>query len=211
MAFCTVLRYMGRANNRRAKVFDNQQYALAHALASRPRGMKIGDSVRYNDRTFAVLAIQQWSFNKGNFAVGLVWTGTCAHCGRVWYQLSETRVTHLNEECPSCDLVGVCGPTLDAQVAQNLLQHGAAPAAPPKEERYGVTEQHILDVIGKEFGDTHSVTEPAFVAHCAEMLPKPDAGKRDQRYFVTKRALQSLAKRENGPIALEHGRVIFCK
>ncbi|MFZ9627309.1 MAG: hypothetical protein ACO3AD_18780, partial [Burkholderiaceae bacterium] len=85
---------------------SNQASALRFALDSRPRGLKIGDRVCYADKTFSVLAIQQWAFNKGGYAVGLVWSGTCSNCGGVWYQLTETRVTHLNEECPKCDLVG---------------------------------------------------------------------------------------------------------
>ena len=197
-------------------MFDNQKDALRHALASRPRGMKPGDSVCYNDRTFTVLAIQQWGFNNYKVAVGLVWSGSCAHCGSVWYQLSETRVQVLHEECPKCDLAGVYGPvTLDAVVAQNLLQRGGVPAPveppQPKEERYGANEKHILGVIDEEYAGKADEAEALFVARCAELLPKPDEGKRDQRYFLMRRALQSLAKRENGPVAIEHGRVIFCK
>lgn len=197
-------------------MFDNQKDALRHALASRPRGMKPGDSVCYNDRTFTVLAIQQWGFNNYKAAVGLVWSGSCAHCGSVWYQLSETRVQVLHEECPKCDLAGVYGPvTLDAVVAQNLLQRGGVPAPvehpQPKEERYGAVEQHVIKFIATECNQINGDCASAFARRCADTLPPPASGKRDQRSFLVKRAMQSLAQRKDPHIMLEHGHVIFCK
>jgi hypothetical protein len=76
--------------------------------------------------------------------------------------------------------------------------------------RYGANERHVLEVIESEFAAVSDVSEAVFTARCADLLPKPDAGKRDQRHFMMRRAVQSLAKRKDGPIALEHGRVIFC-
>jgi KaiC/GvpD/RAD55 family RecA-like ATPase len=76
--------------------------------------------------------------------------------------------------------------------------------------RYGTNERHVLEVIESEYAAVESASETLFVARCAELLPKPDAGKRDQRLFLMRRAVQSLVKRKDGPIALEHGRVIFC-
>jgi KaiC/GvpD/RAD55 family RecA-like ATPase len=76
--------------------------------------------------------------------------------------------------------------------------------------RYGANERHVLEVIESEYASAESASEAVFVARCAELLPKPDAGKRDQRLFLMRRAVQSLVKRKDGPIAVEHGRVIFC-
>lgn len=76
--------------------------------------------------------------------------------------------------------------------------------------RYGGNERHVLEVIESEYAAVESVSEALFVARCAELLPKPDAGKRDQRLFLMRRAVQSLVKRKDGPLAVEHGRVIFC-
>ena len=76
--------------------------------------------------------------------------------------------------------------------------------------RYGANERHVLEVIESEYADQTDASEALFVARCAELLPKPDAGKRDQRHFLMRRAVQSLVKRKDSPLALEHGRVIFC-
>ena len=76
--------------------------------------------------------------------------------------------------------------------------------------RYGANERHVLEVIESEYADQTDASEALFVARCSELLPPPDPGKRDQRMFMMRRAVQSLAKRKDGPLALQHGRVIFC-
>ena len=76
--------------------------------------------------------------------------------------------------------------------------------------RYGANERHVLEVIESDYAAVESVSELVFVSHCASLLPKPEAGKRDQRLFLMRRAVQSLLKRKDGPIAVEHGKVIFC-
>jgi len=76
--------------------------------------------------------------------------------------------------------------------------------------RYGANERHVLEVIESEYAAAQDVSEAVFVARCADLLPEPDPGKRDQRLFTMRRAVQSLVKRKDGPIAIEHGRVIFC-
>ena len=76
--------------------------------------------------------------------------------------------------------------------------------------RYGSHERHMLEVIETDYAAATDVSEAVFVGHCASLLPTPDQGKRDQRVFMMRRAVQSLAKRKDGPVALEHGRVIFC-
>jgi hypothetical protein len=194
-------------------MFDNQHMALEYALASRPRGLKIGDEVCYADRTFTVFALQQWALAKGACAVGLVWKGTCANCRDEWYQLTETRASYLAEECGVCDLAGVPAPTHDVLVGENIMHEVPAAAKPqpaPVEERYGSNELHILDVIKRDYVDAESANEALFVAHCASLLPVPREGIRDQRLYLTRRALQSLVKRKNAQVAVEHGRVIFC-
>jgi hypothetical protein len=192
-------------------MFDNQHMALDYALASRPRGLDIGDEVRYTDRAFTVLALQQWALPKGSRAVGLVWKGTCANCGEEWYQLTETRTSYLAEECGVCDLAGVPAPTHDELVGINILDETPALAQPASvEERYGTNELHILSVIKRDYAEVESAAEAPFVAHCAALLPKPREGVRDQRVYLTRRALHSLAARKNPQVSLEHGRVIFC-
>jgi hypothetical protein len=83
-------------------MFDNQRSAIEYALASKPRGLEIGDEVRYADRAFEVFALQQWALAKGTQDVGLVWVGFCAGCGNGWYQLTETRVSQLADLCERC-------------------------------------------------------------------------------------------------------------
>lgn len=76
--------------------------------------------------------------------------------------------------------------------------------------RYGANERHVLEVIESEYASVTDTSEALFVKRCADLLPAPDAGKRDQRLFLMRRAVQSLVKRKDGPLAVEHGRVIFC-
>jgi hypothetical protein len=196
-------------------MFDNQRSAIEYALASRPRGLEIGDKVCYADRAFEVFALQQWALAKGAQEVGLVWAGFCEACGNGWLQLTETRVSHLVEVCENCsDAVAPTHCSYDGTVGDNLLS-GERPTQPNGRPsrgvvRFGAQERHVLDVIGREFTDIESVAETILVARCAELLPPPAEGKRDQRVFLMRRALRSLCKRKDGPLALEHGRVIFC-
>lgn len=197
-------------------MFDNQADALGYALASRPRGLKCGDTVKYMDHHFEVVAVQQWLVKNTPHAVGLVWGGRCSECESDWYQLTETRVGTLAETCSACaEETRIEPPTLDTVVANNLMADTGFEIrfSRPRGSalRYGATERHIMDVIDNEYAEVDSTNEVPFVARCAELLPPPNEGKRDQRVFVIKRAVQSLAKRKNGPIALEMGRVIFCK
>ena len=76
--------------------------------------------------------------------------------------------------------------------------------------RYGANERHILEIIETDYRAVTDVSAAVFAAHCADLLPKPDAGQRDQRHFQMQRAITSLAKRKDSPIVVEHGRVIFC-
>lgn len=193
-------------------MFDNQRSAIEYALASKPRGLEIGDEVRYADRAFEVFALQQWALAKGTQDVGLVWVGFCAGCGNGWYQLTETRVSQLADLCERCSPAeqDVC--THDETVGDNLIfgtyKHSGKPSRGIV--RYGQNERHMLDVISREYADVESVAETELIARCAELLPPPDEGKRDQRVFLMRRSLQSLVKRKNSQVALEHGRVIFC-
>lgn len=197
-------------------MFGNQQEAIEYALDSRPRGMEIGDEVRYADRAFEVVALQQWAFPKGTHTVGLVWAGFCADCGIGWHQLTDTRVSHLADVCERCgDVVAQTPCTHDETVGANLIfgtyVHSAGAKTSQKEVRFGANERHVLEVIEREFGDVESVDEIAFIARCAELLPAREDGKRDQRVFLMRRAVQTLCKRKEGPLVLAKGRVIFCK
>ena len=197
-------------------MFDTQQEAIEYALDSRPRGMEIGDKVCYADRAFEVLALQQWAFREGAHTVGLVWAGFCANCGIGWHQLTETRVSRLEDVCGRCSAAAPQDPrTHDETVGANLIfgtyVHNGGAKTGRGVVRYGANERHVLDVIEREFGDVESADEVAFIAHCAELLPARDDGRRDQRIFLMRRALQSLAKRKDGPVVVVKGRVIFCK
>ena len=197
-------------------MFDNQRSAIEYALASRPRGLEIGDKVCYADRAFEVFALQQWALAKGTQEVGLVWAGFCEVCSNGWLQLTETRLSHLAEVCESCsDAVAPTHCSYDGTVGDNLLS-GERPTSPDGRPsrgvvRFGANERHVLDVIAREYADIESENADAFIARCAELLPAREDGKRDQRVFLMRRAIQSLCKRKDGPLVLEHGRVIFCR
>lgn len=77
--------------------------------------------------------------------------------------------------------------------------------------RRGRHERHILEMIELEWASAPSENYDAFVNRCAEALPVPEDGKRDNRRFVVSRALASLAKGKDAPIAIAHGRVVFCE
>ncbi len=76
--------------------------------------------------------------------------------------------------------------------------------------RYGAHERHVLEVIETDYAAVEKATEASFVARCAALLPVPDPGKRDQRVFLMRRAVQSLVKRKDAPIAVHQGNVVFC-
>jgi hypothetical protein len=48
------------------------------------------------------------------------------------------------------------------------------------------------------------------VDECVAALAPAEVGKRDTRRQNVQRALQSLAKRKDGPIEIKSGHVIFC-
>lgn len=77
-------------------------------------------------------------------------------------------------------------------------------------QRYGNAERHVLEIIELEYAEAENAPFNALVEKCAEALPKPEAGKRDQRKYTIQRAIQSLAKRKDAPVVVEHGKVIFC-
>jgi hypothetical protein len=47
------------------------------------------------------------------------------------------------------------------------------------------------------------------IRFCVDGMPKPEPGTRDVRKQHVQRALQSLCKGNDAPIAIEHGKVIF--
>ena len=77
-------------------------------------------------------------------------------------------------------------------------------------QRYGNAERHVLEIIEIEYAAETSAPFSVLVDKCAAAMPAPDAGKRDQRKYTAQRAIQSLAKRKDGPLAIEHGKVVFC-
>ena len=77
--------------------------------------------------------------------------------------------------------------------------------------RRGRHERHVLEMIELEWSSAQSENYETFVVRCADALPPPDEGKRDNRRFLVTRALNSLAKGKEAPIAIAHGRVVFCE
>lgn len=77
--------------------------------------------------------------------------------------------------------------------------------------RRGRHERHVLEMIELEWSAAQSESYDTFVIRCADALPPPDEGKRDNRRFLVTRALNSLAKGKEAPIAIAHGRVVFCE
>jgi len=76
--------------------------------------------------------------------------------------------------------------------------------------KYGRVESHILEMI-------HVHVDPLapdmdmddLVDICVDGMPKPEPGKRDVRRQDIQRALRSLAKGNDAPIMIEHGKVTF--
>lgn len=77
-------------------------------------------------------------------------------------------------------------------------------------QRYGNAERHVLEIIELDYAAETSAPFSVLVDKAAAALPAPEAGKRDQRKYTIQRAIQSLAKRKDGPLAVERGKVIFC-
>lgn len=76
-------------------------------------------------------------------------------------------------------------------------------------ERLGRHERHVLEIAEAEFGSVESVALADLVSACAAALPEPIQGKRDDRRFQINRAVQSLARRKEAPLAVIGGKVLF--
>jgi hypothetical protein len=197
-------------------MFDTQAKALEDALARRPRGLKTGDMIEYEEdtlvRRYWVMAIQQWMAKGAPHAVGLVWVSHCPSCGERWFQTTETRPQSLAGECAACDIVGSAGPALDRRVADDLtkltevcLQSGGGER--PALKRWGRIETHVLE-IGAAIADKGVALEE-FVQRAADTLRAPPPNKRDTRPQHVRRALQNVSREPNGPMCVKDGLVVF--
>lgn len=78
-------------------------------------------------------------------------------------------------------------------------------------KKIGRVEAHILDTIELIDARTTSMNLPEFVNQCVDGMPAPEAGKRDIRKDLIRRAIRGLTKGAEAPLILENGRVTFCK
>lgn len=76
--------------------------------------------------------------------------------------------------------------------------------------RFGNMERHVLEVIEMNHASSPSVALGVLMDECVAALSPPEAGKRDIRRQSVQRAIQSLAKRKDGPIEIKNGSAIFC-
>jgi len=77
--------------------------------------------------------------------------------------------------------------------------------------RRGRIERHILEMIELEWSSAQAEDYDTFVKRCADGLPPPEEGKRDNRKFLVVRAISTLTKGKDAPVAVAHGRVVFCE
>lgn len=76
--------------------------------------------------------------------------------------------------------------------------------------KYGRVESHIMEMIGEHVDPLASDADmEEVIRFCVDGMPKPEPGTRDVRKQHVQRALQSMCKGNDAPIAIEHGRVIF--
>jgi hypothetical protein len=76
--------------------------------------------------------------------------------------------------------------------------------------KYGRVESHIMEMIGEHVDPLASDADmEEVIRFCVDGMPKPEPGTRDVRKQHVQRALQSMCKGNDAPIAIEHGKVIF--
>jgi hypothetical protein len=77
-------------------------------------------------------------------------------------------------------------------------------------KKLGRVETHIVETIEASV-DPFEQDMPMddFVKLCVDGMPAPEPGKRDVRRQDVQRALRSLAKDDDAPLTIEHGKVIF--
>ena len=75
-------------------------------------------------------------------------------------------------------------------------------------KRRGRHETHLLEVMAT-FPTDAIVRAEDLIRKACDMLPAPDAGKRDIRRQSVVRAIQNLSREKDGPLRMENGVVIF--
>lgn len=105
----------------------------------------------------------------------------------------------------------------DGDPLESLVVVPAELAAPATDEtpsrsvvRYGKHERHVLEIVEGVYAADDSCDYDVFLRACIDAMPQPSEGRRDVRRFEINRAIQSLARRRDAPIAVERGRIIFC-
>ena len=77
-------------------------------------------------------------------------------------------------------------------------------------KKFGRVETHILETIEASVDPfAADMDMGAFVQLCVDGMPAPELGKRDVRKQDIQRALKSLVKGPEAPLAIDHGRIIF--
>ena len=76
--------------------------------------------------------------------------------------------------------------------------------------KYGRVETHVIEMISEHVDPLAPDADmEEVIRFCVDGMPKPEPGTRDVRKQHVQRALQSLCKGNDAPIAIEHGKVIF--
>lgn len=73
---------------------------------------------------------------------------------------------------------------------------------------FSATENHVLEIIAT-MPDKSAMMIDSLIWLCAESMPKPEEGQRDNRVARAMTAIESLSKGENAPLRLAHGVVHF--
>lgn len=76
-------------------------------------------------------------------------------------------------------------------------------------KRRGKIENHVLDVVAMLEPELQTIKLDDLVKRAADMLPEPEEGRRDVRRQSVKRAIDTLCKEKDGPIALAGGVVVL--
>jgi len=76
--------------------------------------------------------------------------------------------------------------------------------------KYGRVETHVMEMISEHVDPLAPDADmDEIIRLCVDGMPKPEPGTRDVRRQHVQRALQSLCKGNDAPLAIEHGKVIF--
>jgi hypothetical protein len=76
--------------------------------------------------------------------------------------------------------------------------------------KFGRVESHVMEMISEHIDPLAPDADmDEVIRFCVDGMPKPEPGTRDVRRQHVQRALHSLTKGNDAPIAIEHGKVVF--